>query len=80
MVNAQAALPDVLRLLFRMVAVTPNDVEGAAFGWKTLAKDRGLPGSDQAGASQIFNPGQGKGQNRTKADNLSMATSGTSGC
>jgi len=70
--NAQTALADLLRILFRMTSVTLNDVEGASADWKKLAKARGLLGNDQAGASQIFNPGQGKGQNRTKADSLSM--------
>jgi hypothetical protein len=70
--QAQAALPDLLRLLFQMTATTPNDVAGAEAVWKDLAKEKDLPGSPQATASQIYNPGQGKGQNRAKASSLSM--------
>jgi hypothetical protein len=70
--DSQAALPDLLRLLFGMTANTPNNLDGAEAGWKQLAKEKNLPGAAQATAGQIFNPGQGKGQNRAKADNLSM--------
>lgn len=69
---ARQALPDLLHLLLQMTAGTPNDVSGAEAGWKKLAKARGLPGKPQATASQIYNPGQGKGQNRAKADVLKM--------
>ena len=70
--QAQRALPDLLRLLFSMTATTPNDIDGTKAKWNELAKAKGLNGSSQASASQIFNPGQGKGQNRANANSLSM--------
>ena len=71
--NAQTALPDLLRLIFQMTATTPNDLTEAEAGWQKLAKTKGLESKPQASASQIFNPGQGKGQNRAKANKLSMS-------
>jgi hypothetical protein len=70
--QARASLPQLLDLLLRLVSSLPNDVETAEDEWKKLAKSRDLPGSAQATAGQLYNPAQGKGQNRAKADNLSM--------
>lgn len=71
--ESRAVLPQLLRLLLDMTSATPNDVEGAESEWKKLAKNEKLTGSAQATAGQLYNPAQGKGQNRAKADNLSMS-------
>lgn len=70
--ESQAILPQLLDLLFRMTSATPNDVDAAEDEWKKLARSEKLAGSAQATAGQLYNPAQGKGQNRAKADNLSM--------
>lgn len=70
--QARAILPQLLDLLLRMMSSLPNDVENAEEEWKKLAKANNLTGSAQATAGQLYNPAQGKGQNRAKADSLSM--------
>jgi hypothetical protein len=70
--ESRAILPQLLDLLFRMTSATPNDVAAAEDEWKKLAKAERLTGSAQATAGQLYNPAQGKGQNRAKADSLSM--------
>jgi hypothetical protein len=64
--------PNILRLVLRLFATLPNDVEGAMAGWDDLAKQAGWPGKASITASQVFNPSLGKGQNRTKADKVEM--------
>jgi hypothetical protein len=63
---------DTLRLVLRMFAALPNDVEGSMSGWDDLAKQVGWPRKAGITASQVFNPSLGKGQNRTKADKVEM--------
>ena len=70
--QARSSLPQLLDLLLHMMSSTPNGLEGAEDAWKKLVKTNTLTGSAQATAGQLYNPAQGKGQNRTKADNLSM--------
>ncbi len=70
--QARASLPQLLDILLRMMSSLPNDVEAAEDEWKKLAKANNLIRSAQATAGQLYNPAQGKGQNRAKADNLSM--------
>lgn len=69
--QAQTAFPDLLRVLLRLFANTPNDMEGSEKAWKSLCKQQDWD-TKLVSASQIFNPAQGKGQNRAKADKLSM--------
>jgi hypothetical protein len=64
--------PDMLRLVLRLFATLPNDLEGAMAGWEALARQAGWPGKASITASQVFNPSLGKGQNRTKADKVEM--------
>ncbi|MCA9936498.1 MAG: hypothetical protein KC415_21335, partial [Anaerolineales bacterium] len=52
----------VCRLLCDLFSQTPNDLETAVNTWKSLAKPHKW--SDQATASQFFNPSQGKGINK----------------
>ncbi len=70
--SAQDALEDVLLLLLDLFGATPNDVDGARDRWKAICKQRGWDLKDQVNALQLFNPGQGKGQNSAKANSLSM--------
>jgi hypothetical protein len=70
--TVQGALPEVLGLLLNLFAQTPNDLETAAEAWKELDKAQGWDIKPDRTAAQIYNPSQGKGQNRAKADKLSM--------
>jgi hypothetical protein len=68
----QVALPAVLSLLCDAFARTPNDMEEAMKAWKELGKQHGWQISPETTALQVYNPCQGKGQNRSKADRLVM--------
>jgi len=68
----QEALPRVLTLLRDLFAQTPNDLEAAVATWKTLDKEYGWGIRAGTTAQQVYNPSQGKGQNRPKADRLVM--------
>jgi hypothetical protein len=70
--QVQEALPDVVRLLRGLFSQTPNDLTAAEEAWKALDKARGWGISATTTAGQLFNPSQGKGQNRPKPDRLSM--------
>jgi hypothetical protein len=70
--TVQEALPQVLALLRDLFARTPNDVDAALAAWKDLAEAYDWDIQREWTAAQIYNPGQGKGQNRAKADKLSM--------
>lgn len=66
------AHPQVLLLLLDLYSDTPNDYETAENRWKELDKQYGWGIKGQATCQQLYNPDQGKGQNRTKADALSI--------
>ncbi len=68
----QESLPQVFVLLRDLFAQTPNDLAAAVAAWKKLDKAHGWGIKAETTAAQIYNPCQGKGQNRTKADKLSM--------
>jgi hypothetical protein len=68
----QDGLPDVLALVRDLFAQTPNDLDAAVAAWAELDKAHGWGIKPGATAAQVYNPGQGKGQNRTKADKLQM--------
>lgn len=68
----QESLPQVLVLLRDLFAQTPNDLTAAIATWKKLDKAHGWGIKAETTAAQIYNPSQGKGQNRAKADKLSM--------
>lgn len=70
--ECKPCFPELLKLILKLCATTPNDVEGALTGWKKLAKARNLSGAPQAAATQVYNPSTGKGANRAKADNLTI--------
>jgi hypothetical protein len=68
----QGSLPEVFALLRDLFSRTPNDWDAAVATWKELDKAHGWGIKPETTAAQIYNPSQGKGQNRAKADNLSM--------
>ena len=68
----QNTLPEVLALLRNLFSQTPNDVDAAVAAWKALDKAHGWQIVPALTAGQIYNPSQGKGQNRAKANRLRM--------
>jgi hypothetical protein len=66
--ECRACFPDLLRLLLRLFAATPNDEAQATADWKTIAKKHGLKATETRTPVQVLNPAMGKGVNRTKAD------------
>ena len=68
----QNALPEALGILFSLFAQLPNDADAAKIAWRELDKAKGWGISPTATSLQIYDPAQGKGQNRTKSDKLSM--------
>jgi len=66
------AQPQVLLLLLDLYSSTPNDYETAESQWKALDKAYGWGIKARATCQQLYNPDQGKGQNRSKADALSI--------
>jgi hypothetical protein len=70
--TVQEALTEVLALLRDLFAQTPNDLPAAIAAWKKLDKTHGWRIKAGTTAAQIYNPSQGKGQNRAKADSLRM--------
>ena len=69
----QDGLPEVLALVRDLFAKTPNDLDAAIAAWAELDKAHGWGIKPGTTAAQVYNPGQGKGQNRTKADRLQMS-------
>lgn len=63
---------EVLSLILDLFSHTPNNIEGAVESWKTLDKTNSWGIKPQATGQQLYNPHQGKGQNRVKSDGLSI--------
>lgn len=59
-----------MRTLLAIFAEPVTDWEGIVSDWKTATKEAAF--DDSVTASQLFNPHMGKGQNRSKANKLSM--------
>jgi len=59
-----------LKTILQMTAVPGTNLEAIAEDWAKKVKKKGL--KRDLTASQIFNPHQGKGQNRPKANRLTM--------
>ncbi len=70
--ESKACFGEVLKLILKMCALSPNDIDGAMEGWKKLAKTYDLTVKPLAAATQVYNPSTGKGSNRPKADNLTI--------
>jgi hypothetical protein len=64
--------PEALFLLFNLYATLPNDYEAVMEAWKALDKREGWKIGPEAGRQQLYNPDSGKGQNKSKADGLSI--------
>lgn len=62
----------IIGLILDMYSTFPNPVDDAQAYWKELTKEHNWGVSDSATCQQFFNPGQGKGQNRTKSDAVSV--------
>lgn len=63
----------IMQLILELYSHLPNPVDEAAEHWKALNKEHGWGVSEMATCQQFFNPDQGKGQNRSKADGVSVA-------
>jgi len=70
--RVQDSLQDMLRLLRDLFSRTPNNITAALDNWKALSTARGWDTDATVTAGQLLNPSQGKGQNRPKADRLTM--------
>lgn len=64
--------PEALLLLLDLYVTTPNDYAGAVETWKKFVSERATDIKPEATGLQIYNPDQGKGQNKPKADGLSV--------
>lgn len=64
--------PELAAIIWKMCSGDPGAVVAAQVEWETLAKKHSLEKSALLSATQIVNPEQGKGANRTKADALSI--------
>lgn len=61
-----------LLMLLNLYSTAPNDYEGVSAAWKKLDKEYGWGISSEVTGQQLYNPAQGKGQNKPKADGLSI--------
>lgn len=64
--------PDMLKIILKLFAQTPNNTNEALSVWKKLAKEKNLKSKPNAAATQVYNPANGKGSNRAKADSLTI--------
>lgn len=63
---------DIMALMLELFRYTPNDIDGAIEAWKRLDKTYGWGIKPLATGQQVYNPDQGKGQNKTKSNGLSI--------
>jgi hypothetical protein len=68
----QGQLPEVLTLLIHLFSQYPNPIAEAEAEWKALNQRYNWGIKPEATCQQLFNPDQGKGQNKPKADGLSI--------
>jgi hypothetical protein len=66
------ACPEMFHIFLEMLSKTPHDFDVAEKAWTALCQKQGWERSSKATFTQILNPSQGKGQNRSKADSLDM--------
>jgi len=67
-----AVFPELLQIVIKAFASSPNRLEEAQKHWKHLQNQHTLSGKVAVTASQTINPDQGKGANRPKADVLTI--------
>ena len=65
--DCRKCLPELVRTILALFAVTPNNVNIAMSTWKSLKKEHKLRAEDKITTVQILNPAMGKGLNRVKA-------------
>lgn len=64
--------PETLYILLDLYADLPNDFDTTMARWKALDKQHDWLISADATCQQLYNPDSGKGQNKVKADGLSI--------
>ena len=64
---------EVMALLLDLFGRTPNNIDGCIDVWNSLDKAHGWGIKPTATSQQLYNPDQGKGQNRVKSDGLSIS-------
>lgn len=64
--------PETYRMVLDLFATFPNDIDDAIDRWKTLDKEMEWGIKPDATLQQLYNPDSGKGQNRTKANGISI--------
>jgi hypothetical protein len=69
--TVRAAQPEIVNLILTLYSTTPNEYEAAVESWKRLDKANGWGIKAMTTCQQLYNPDQGKGQNRSKADAIS---------
>lgn len=65
--------PEALIILLDLYAELPNDVDTAIERWKALNKEQNWNIKQEATRQSLYNPDSGKGQNKSKADGLSIS-------
>lgn len=70
--TARNAQPEILNLLFQLFSTLPNDLGAAVDTWKGLDKANGWDIKPFSTGQQLYNPDQGKGQNKAKSNGLSV--------
>jgi len=66
------AQPEIFTLLFQLFSDSPNDIAAAVTTWKALDKAAQWGIDALSTGQQLYNPDQGKGQNKTKANGISI--------
>ena len=64
--------PETYRIVLDLFANFPNDIDSAIDRWKALDKEMEWGIKSDATLQQLYNPDSGKGQNRTKANGISI--------
>ncbi len=62
--------PKIVSLLFQLFSSTPNDIASAVATWKKIDNAAGWGIAPLSTGQQLYNPDQGKGQNKTKANGI----------
>lgn len=64
--------PQLISIIWTMCSGQPHAIAAAEAEWVALANQHGIDKNPSLSATQVTNPEQGKGANRTKADALSI--------
>lgn len=66
--NARHVQPEIFALLFQLFSQIPNNLEEAISQWETINRREKLNIDSLITGQQLYNPDQGMGQHRAKAD------------